>query len=590
MHPQTLLRTLCACLAALLAAALPGNPQSPPRDQANRAGSGDRPPAILTATRLVRVSVVARDKHGQPITDLGRDDFRIFDDGKEQKIAFFSLLQTRPGRPVPASLPSGTWTNKAPEGVETPENLTLILLDGLNTTIHDAAYARQHLADFLSRLQPGDRVALYCLGSELREVQDFTSDSRALLQALVRDKPYNGPQIAEPGRDTLTDAVNLFLHSATDAANEAVVINRAYRTAAALEAIARHVSSLPGRKNLIWVSAAFPISLGFDGLPVQPPNSSFRPDDRNFLSLVEEAARALNDADMAIYPVDAAGLVAPINAATNTAWMRTPMRSGRPTNGGLTSMGTPLEYARDTMIALAGRTGGHAFYETNDVPGAIREVIDEGKAVYSLAYTPTHNEWNGKFRQIKVETRRSGVKLSYRQGYFALPDRTLSGEQSEWIAEQARSSPMNATEIRLTAHARRASSEGVTQLALLLDADFRDLRFEERDGMHAADLLLVSCHEAADGRTVGGSTNLLKLRLHANEYKQVEEYGLRMTVKTDLEAGARIIRLIVVDGGTGRVGSVDIPVADALSAAGLQRPAAEGGAGGPPGATEKPQL
>ena len=115
------------------------------------------------------------------------------------------------------------------------------------------------------------------------------------------------------------------------------VIDRARRTTDALTAIARHISIIPGRKNLIWVSGSFPIGVGTDldtrtrasampslsrnstpatqigGMPDAVPTLPFGglQSSQLFTDELRKSWRVLNDANIAIYPVDARGLLAP---------------------------------------------------------------------------------------------------------------------------------------------------------------------------------------------------------------------------------------------------------------------------------------
>ena len=78
-----------------------------------------------------------------------------------------------------------------------------------------------------------------------------------------------------------------------------------------------------------------------------------------------------------------------------------------------------LQAAHSTMNTVAERTGGRAFYNTNDLTGAIRDGIEDGSTYYTLGYYPENKDWDGKFRKIVVKSNRPGVKLHYREGYVA---------------------------------------------------------------------------------------------------------------------------------------------------------------------------
>src|SRR6202012_2930989 len=109
---------------------------------------------------------------------------RLYEKGKERKIAVFTVnaVHHEASQPISASTPQaspGVFTNRPP-GVPLPVNVTVVLLDGLNTDIKDQNYARAQALKFLRQIRPEDRVAVYALGSTLRVLNDFTSDSTRL--------------------------------------------------------------------------------------------------------------------------------------------------------------------------------------------------------------------------------------------------------------------------------------------------------------------------------------------------------------------------------------------------------------------------
>ena len=77
----------------------------------------------------------------------------------------------------------------------------------------------------------------------------------------------------------------------------------------------------------------------------------------------------------------------------------------------------------DSFQKLAEQTGGVAFFNSNDITGAVRHAIDDGELTYQLGYYPSHGQWNGRYRNIKVTVDRPGVEVRYRKGYFAVKRR-----------------------------------------------------------------------------------------------------------------------------------------------------------------------
>ncbi len=148
-----------------------------------------------------------------------------------------------------------------------PTSVTVILLDALNTHFIDMAYARGQVKKFLKQLRPGDRVALYGLSNELYVLHDFTQDADSLLRALDDSKNTENFHVGaseETPADTGDDNVDAFMDQASHQIAEYANIDRADLTAQALEAIADHLAGMPGRKNLVWVSGAFPINMTGD--------------------------------------------------------------------------------------------------------------------------------------------------------------------------------------------------------------------------------------------------------------------------------------------------------------------------------------
>src|SRR6202451_970906 len=113
-------------------------------------------PVIRTTTRLVQVNVIVT-KNGAPVPGLKKEDFQVFDNGKQQEIRQFSE-DTRAVLPTAAApLPPGTFTNQLEQRSGTPAAVTAILLDGVNTKFSDQTYARKQVVEFLKQIQPEDR-------------------------------------------------------------------------------------------------------------------------------------------------------------------------------------------------------------------------------------------------------------------------------------------------------------------------------------------------------------------------------------------------------------------------------------------------
>src|ERR1700722_8112262 len=201
-------------------------------------------------------------------------------------------------------LPPDTYTNRLAERTAMPQSVTVILLDALNTEFSDQEYSRRQIIKFLSHLQPEDRIGIYTLDYRLNVLHDFTSDSRDLIAAVAS---YKGEQLPDeaasvphkldspPERLSQSDdALNQFLSLNVQRESNFYATKRVRVTTDALQAIARHLGSLPGRKNLVWISGSFPITIGYEDEKLNPTQF---PDQVDFFNDVERAIKALNEAN-----------------------------------------------------------------------------------------------------------------------------------------------------------------------------------------------------------------------------------------------------------------------------------------------------
>ncbi len=571
MLPSQLIRLfvwLCpVVLAASAVAQAPGAApkQAPPSStaQGTTQGSAQNKPesgVLRVTTRLVQVNVVVQDKKGQPVSDLTREDFTVLDQGQQQTISTFSVESSHilpaPAEPQPSNLFSNRYEQKG----GAPTAVSVILLDGLNTKFEDMAYARQQIIKFLGQLRPQDRVALYTLTNGLRVLHDFTSDATPLLQALERYKGHTTHQLAaseaEVAVPTGNDAIDDFLNAANRRMADFYTVDRVKRTAGALEAIANHLARLPGRKNLIWVSGSFPFSINLD-LEMTPANASV--ERRTFSEEVERAARALNNANLAVYPVDARGLMT--QAAFNRNFSAA-TSSGRYNPRRSASLGAlhPPHENFDTMNILADRTGGRAFYNTNDIQGAIRRAIEDSQVTYVLGYYPAHGTWDGKFRELKVQVKRPGLHVRHRRGYFALPDVQVDQKQRDRILREAANSPLDDTGVGLNVRADVVDVPGARTLKTNIQIDSRDVSLQrENDRWNGAlDVLLIQ--RGADGKDVASELKTFTMHLTASTHEEIMKKGLTLTRNLPIQPGAAQLRIVVRDTETGSIGSLTIPL------------------------------
>src|SRR5205814_5084437 len=137
-----------------------------------------------------------------------------------------------------------------------------------------------------------------------------------------------------------------------------------------------------------------------------------------------------------LYAMDARGLVAlPPGGDASSA---SPSGTAIYTGSAISSQISSLQGGRETLASLAADTGGRTFYDLNDFAPAFEEVQKENSTYYLLGYTPTNSKADGRFRRIRVQVSRPGVKVEARPGYFAPKSfRQFTREDKQLQLEQA---------------------------------------------------------------------------------------------------------------------------------------------------------
>lgn len=514
---------IVAGLFALPAArAAQSNPPVPPSTPA-------RPPqnTLRATTRLVIVDVIATQDSGGLVLNMEAEDFAVLEGGKPQKVTGFNFQKpasTSAGVAQSALLPPGVVSN-APafrsEGL-----LTIVLLDALNGDFAGNAYARDKLIKYFDTTSSVRPTAVYALqDTGLTLLHDVTTDNKALKSAVANFQPRAQ---ARPENSLSSTASPFATHSAFSGNTKDIG-----STLQSLDSLARSLIGYPGRKNLVWVSQAFPLTLAgefisFRTAPMAPGGSIDTPDySREIAKIADE----LMAAQVAVYPINSAAL-------------------GKDDQGP----------SRTTMEDLAQRTGGKAFYNRNDIEVGVGTSINDGSTYYTLTYYPESKQWDGKFRHISVTTNRPGVHLRYRLGYYAL-DPVESGE-----AAPNRFATEFSQALALDAPSRSAvifQAKVNAQRKLLVDfaVDPRKLVFAS--GGDGAGYARVSCAVVAfsqKGTVVSQQINNMQPAANPADAQKQPGQSLPCQVTMDLNPGKYTLRLGVADRLSQLIGTTSTPM------------------------------
>jgi VWFA-related protein len=577
--------------------------------------SGNPPPAVpplQMQTNLVLLDVVVTDKQGA-VHGLSKDRFHILDNGREEQATVFE--EHRPtDAPVVEKAPvlgPNVYSNVPQFAMESAANV--LLLDALNTP----QYVRQEMLQYLKTVPPGTKLAVFTLASRLRMVQGFTTDGSVIARSVqAKGGPAQSAQL-DPGFEQTLGDQSTVMSSLGASANATSAMQqfaadytsfqidvRVQTTLDAFQTLARYLNVIPGRKNVIWFSGSFPLSID--------PDSSL---SKEFLAMrtysdeVRETDNMLSAARVAVYPVDARGLMSlpSENASLMTTSPNLGLASGggggrgrtlggnaSNTSAGMTAIKADKKFMHSTQVEhqsmqqIAEDTGGEAFVDTNGLKEAITRAVDNGSNYYTIGYVPQLPSTDGSFHRLKV-TADGGYQTAYRRGYYAEDPakakvNPLASARLMNAALAQGAPPVSQILFKVRVQAEATGGAGASKVSLNQTAggsggakgtgqryavDYGvpvpQLRFSETanggtDGLHHARLEFVVVAYSADGKRLNTVDQNAGFDLTQAQYEQVKRQGIPMHQEIDLPAGEAFLRIAVHDLSSDRVGALEVPV------------------------------
>jgi VWFA-related protein len=584
-------------LAVAPAQSSPAANEAPPPPEA-------RTTVLHTGVSLVLLDVVVTD-HNRPVRGLDQKRFHVFENGREHTISTFSEHAAAPlVRVAPANLPPHTYSNVPTFSEGSAVNV--LLIDGLNTPTLNQNDVRRQMIKYLEKLPSGTTLAIFTLSSRLRMVQGFTADTTQLLDALRKYSigAHPGERLAndsesfvasDPSMSGVDSSTVIRMMQFTADSKVQDIDQRVHLTMDGLQQLARYLSAVPGRKNLIWFSGSFPLALGpTDDIAFRAQADPLK-DQRSYEVEVRYTADLLATARVAVYPIDARGVVetTAFSAGPSSTPTSVPGPSGAminahsvPTNE--TSFAHKSMAEGDSMTELADETGGHAYLNDNDLQASIANIVENGSSYYTIGYVPS-GKLDGKFRNLRVVVDGAHYSLSYRKGYFAddpahpsdaakivsrahspLLAATLPGAPpATQILFQARVLPVTDPLFagkHLDSGAAGEMTPTITgplkRYVAEVTVDPSTITFSEQPGgSRRAELEFALVGYDASTRRVNYVERSVQLDFNAAQFADVTAKGLRVRLALDLPSAPETLRIAVFDSATVRTGSLEVPIA-----------------------------
>jgi VWFA-related protein len=464
--------------------------------------------------------------------------------------------------------------------------------------------ARRQMVKMLASIPPDTPVAVFLLGKSLVLLQSFTKDPNLLRAAAqkalsldstataavdARDDPGSISQLTEemfggqgaedgpqgqtsiapssaptaapsgpPGGELQLAAIERFEKETMSATTDM----RVQITLDALRAIARHLSGYGGRKNLIWISSSFPLTIAPDALAHH--NLAFE-GTRNYEAQVASVTNALADAKVAVYPVNPSGVQT--QAYFDVATRRSTLFYGPTGNTEKNAMNRESEArfaAQESMQEVAQQTGGKICVNNNDLADCVKTAVTEGSSYYEIAYHPDASDWRGEFHKIVIKAQAPGAQLSFRQGYYARTGDEAGAKQEDkhgndpQLEEAACGDLLTSTSLLVIARAYPPDQPGQVKYFMVIDSKM--LTFPPTDaGAHRINLDLAVCTLDRNRKPLQFLQDHVHQELTDKEYPSVAAHGVTHVVQFLPKSETATVRLVVRDAASGRLGSLDIP-------------------------------
>ena len=519
----------------------------PPAAQAPAAGV-----KFSTSTNLVVVDVTVRDKNGRAVENLKPNDFTVLEDGKRQKISVFEfqrLAMDPAPPPPPPSLsdekalpedPKTVITTERPGEVQYHDKRLLVLFfDFSNMGIPEELRAQEAALKYIDTQMTGsDLMAVMLFTTVVQVKTDFTAD-RTVLKDVINGLPIG--ELSDLAADAGTGDDNEEDTGAAFVADETEFnIFNTDRKLQAIEDAVHKLASLSEKKVLIYVTGGISKS-GMDNQ-----------------AQLEASINAAVKANVAIYPLDARGLMAdpPGGGAAKGASRGSGIFNGSVYN----SQRASINNSQETLVTLASDTGGKAFLDSNNLSLGIVQAQQDYRSYYIVGYYTDNSKEDGRWRKITVKLNRdASAKLDYRQGYYAGKVwGKYSGSEKELQLQEALASPDPKTDLPLAVEAdyfRISPTAYYVPVSVKIPGSVIALAEKRGGGETQFDFI----GQVIDERKtiVGKVRDFIKVKLAAGEAEKLARRNFHYDAGFTLGPGRYRIQFLVREDETGKLGNFD---------------------------------
>jgi len=485
-----------------------------------------------------RLNYVLVDQHGRPLAEPGEvGDYLL------------SPRDLNLSEHLPDLIEAGITSFKIEGRMKRPEYVATVvriyreLLDraavGGNFTV--SPEATRDLAQIFNR----DFSTGYFYGRPGRELMSYKRPNNrgvrlGRIKRFDRNTRLAEISLEEPLR--VGDGIEVWVTEGGRAAEEDL---RAMTTLGALRDVGRHLSALPGRKSVIWLTAGLSLNYVIARMP----------------HLWHLTLDTLNDANVAVYSIDSEGVRTARGFRAEVVASRTVN-----TKGGL---GSPIGDMQ-IMASLADATGGRWFANSNDLTKRVDESLADSQVFYRLAYRAARTKWDGAKVNLEVKVPgRKDIEIRHRRNYIARAIEPLEEKARDRVLADAIISPLEAVEIGVTA--RLTPVEGSDESMVRLTLDPGSVTLAESGGRYVGRMDIRWVQATVESKVIDDSTDEVNLNLALAEAERTHGEGFNYQKRLRIQPDAQTLKIAFCDHVTGRVGSLRVEIPGAAKAAGQGR-------------------
>jgi VWFA-related protein len=531
------------------------------------AGPPQTPPPVTFAVEVgyVEVDAIVTDRNDQPVRDLKREDFTVFEDGKPQQIDLFTQIDIPYDRPEPAvaaPVPLDVKTNAVPfEG-----RVYVIVLDELHTSIHGSLLVRAAARRFIERhFGDGDLAAVVHTFGAASNSQNLTSDRQMLLAAVDKFVGTKLPSVTMNKIDEYRRTQQT--RQQGDPVNDPDEMKRAYDARSSmdvLKSVSEFLSRLRGRRKAVLF-----FSEGIDYNIYDQINNR---EASNVLESIKDAAAAAVRSNVSFYTIDPRGL----GGLSNEMMEVQPVIDDPSLRLDTTGLQDDLQNSQDSLRTLADETSGFAAVNTNDFNSTFARIVKDNSAYYVLGYYPPGQRKDGRFHRLEVKVSRPGLKVRARGGYSTphikppKPPSVAGNDTPPALAEMLESPlPKGGFPMQMQAGAFRGGQgkdkDDKAKVVVTVELSGEGFKFTEKNGLFH-DVLDLSVLSVDPSGKPTGKNQKIALDLKPRTHQLLTATGFRVLSELDVPAGRWQFRVAGRSENSGAAGSVfydlDVPEFD----------------------------